>query len=47
MLARLPEFRLSLLGKDLTPAATVKDLGVPFDPILSFDSTVSSYKSGL
>jgi hypothetical protein len=51
MLARLPEFRLSLLGKELTPAATVKDLGVTFDPILSFDkhilSTVSSCKSRL
>ena len=51
MLARLPEFRLSLLGKELTPAATVKDLGVTFDPILSFDnhilSTVSSCKSSL
>ena len=51
MLARLPEFRLSLLSKELTPAATVKDLGVTFDPILSFDnhilSTVSSCKSSL
>ena len=51
MLASLPEFRFSLLGKELTPAATVKDLGITFDPILSFDnhilSTVSSCKSSL
>ncbi|CAB4004315.1 Hypothetical predicted protein [Paramuricea clavata] len=51
MLAKLPDFRLSLLGKQLTPASSVKDLGVKFDPILSFDnhilSTVSSCKSSL
>ena len=51
MLAKLPDFRLSLLGKELTPASSVKDLGVKFDPILSFDnhilSTVSSCKSSL
>ncbi|CAB4037959.1 Hypothetical predicted protein, partial [Paramuricea clavata] len=51
MLAKLPDFRLSLLGKKLTPASSVKDLGVKFDPILSFDnhilSTVSSCKSSL
>ena len=49
MLAKLPDFRLSLLGKEVTPASSVKDLGVKFDPILSFDnnilSTVSSCKS--
>jgi hypothetical protein len=51
MLARLPDFRLSLLGKELTPASSVRDLRVKFDPILSFNnhilSTVSSCKSGL
>ena len=51
MLAKLPEFRLSLLGKDLTPSKSVKDLGVTFAPVLSFDnhilSTVSSCNSTL
>ena len=51
MLAKLPDFRLSLLGKELTPASSMKDVGVKFDPILSFDnhilSTVSSCKSSL
>ena len=51
MLAKLPEFRISLLGKDLTPSKSVKDLGVTFDPVLSFDdhilSTVSSCNSTL
>ena len=51
MLAKLPDFRLSLLDKELTLASSVKDLGVKFDPILSFDnhilSTVSSCKSSL
>ena len=51
MLGKLPDFRLSLLGKELTPASSVKDLGVKFDPILSFNnhilSTVSSCKSSL
>ena len=51
MLAKLPEFRISLLGKDLTPSKSVKDLGVTLDPVLSFDdhilSTVSSCNSTL
>ncbi|CAB3981321.1 Hypothetical predicted protein [Paramuricea clavata] len=51
ILTKLPDFRLSLLGRELTPASSVKDLGVKFDPILSFDnhilSTVSSCKSSL
>ena len=51
MLAKLPEFRISLLGKDLAPSKSVKDLGVTFDPVLSFDdhilSTVSSCNSTL
>jgi hypothetical protein len=43
MLAKLSEFRLSLLGKELAPAAIVKDLGVTFDPILSFDNIYPFY----
>ena len=37
MLAKLPGFRLSLLGKDLTPSKSVKDLGVMF--ALKLDKT--------
>ena len=51
MLAKLPEFRISLLSKDLTPSKSVKYLGVTFDPVLSFDDhilcTVSSCNSTL
>jgi hypothetical protein len=42
MLAKLPNFRLSLLGKELTPASSVKDLKVKFDPILSFNNHILS-----
>ena len=42
MLAKLHEFRLSLLGKELTPAPSVKDLGIKFDPILFFNDHILS-----
>ena len=43
MLAKLPEFRISLLGKDLTPSKSVKDPGVTFDLVLdSFDDHILS-----
>ena len=38
--AKLPEFRLKLLGKDLEPTETVKDLGVIFDKNLTFNEHV-------
>ena len=48
---KLPEFHLSLLGKDLIPVPTVKDLGVTFDKNLTFNDhiakTVSSCMSTL
>ena len=51
MIAKLPDFRLSLLGMELIPVQSAKDLGVIFDPSLSFDShvvkTVSSCMSSL
>ena len=37
MTAKIQEFRLSLLGKDLEPSQTVKDLGVIFDKNLTFN----------
>ncbi len=51
MIDKLPEFQLSLLGHDLVPVQTVKDLGVTFDKNLTFNDhtvkTVSSCMSAL
>ena len=51
MTAKIPEFRLTFLGKDLEPSETVKDLGVIFDNNLTFNEhiikTVSSCMSTL
>ena len=50
-LEKLPEFHISLLGKELVPADFVKDLGVTFDKYLTFNehtiNTVSSCISTL
>ena len=37
LLAKLPNFKISLLGKDLALATSVKDLGFVLDPQLIFD----------
>jgi len=42
MALKVPEFKLSLLGKEIIPVQTVKDLGVIFDPTLSFDNHISA-----
>ena len=42
MALKVPEFKLSLLGKEIIPVQTVKDLGVVFDPTLSFDNHISA-----
>ena len=51
MISKVPDFRLSLLGKEIIPVQSAKDLGVTFDPSLSFDchivKTVSSCMSSL
>ena len=51
MICRLSDFKLSLLGKELLLSESIKDLGVTFDPTLSFDNhilaTVSSCMSKL
>ena len=49
MTAKVPEFRLTLLGKDLEPTETVKDLGVIFDKTFNdhIIKTVSSCLSAL
>lgn len=40
--SKLLIFKLSLLGKDINPAQSVKDLGVKVDPTLSFDNHIST-----
>ena len=51
MLSHLNDFKLSLLGKELTPNDSVRDLGVFLDPQLSYDEhiikTVSNCMSRL
>ena len=51
LLSKLPDVRLSLMGKEFTPEKVVKDLGVTFDPNLTFYDhilkTVSSCMSSL
>ena len=50
-ISKVPDFRLSLLGKELIPVQSAKDLGVTFDPSLSFNchivKTISSCMSSL
>ena len=38
MTAKLPDFKITLMGKELTPAPSPKDLGVTLDPNLTFDT---------
>ena len=41
MIAKVPNFNLPLLGKDLVPTRCVRDLGVIFDDQLTFsDHTI-------
>ena len=40
LLAKLPDFKISLLGKDLTLASLAKDLGILLDSQLIFDDHV-------
>ena len=40
LLTKLPDFKTSLLGKDLALASSAKDLGVILDPQLTFDEHV-------
>ncbi|KAL9976649.1 hypothetical protein ACROYT_G013971 [Oculina patagonica] len=50
MIRRLSDFKLSLLRKELLPSESIKDLGVTFDPTLTFENhilaTVSSCMGG-
>ena len=41
MTSKLYEFHLSLLGKDISPVQSAKDLGVILDPNLTFDTDIN------
>ncbi|KAL9989341.1 hypothetical protein ACROYT_G003882 [Oculina patagonica] len=47
MIRRLSDFKLSLLGKELLPSESIKDLGVTFDPTLSFENHILATVSSL
>ena len=40
MTSTLHEFHLSLLGKDISPVQSARDLGVIWDPNLTFDNHI-------
>ena len=42
MTSKLHEFRLSLLGKDIFPVQSAKDLGVILDSNLTFDDHIKT-----
>ena len=42
MTSKLHDFRLSLMGKDICPVQSAKDLGVILDPYLSFDDHITT-----
>ena len=42
MTSKLHEFRLSLLGKDISPVQSAKDLGVILDSNLTFDDHIKT-----
>ena len=37
MVSKVEDFRLTLLGKEITPATVAKDLGVILDPSLTYN----------
>ena len=42
MTCKLHEFHLSLLGKDISPVQSARDLGVILDPNLTFDNHITT-----
>ena len=41
MVSKVEDFRLTLLGKEITPATVVKDLGVLLDPCLTYNDHIA------
>ena len=46
MVSKVEDFRLNLLGKEITPATVAKDLGVILDPCLTYNDHIASTVSG-
>ena len=46
MVSKVEDFRLTLLGKEITPATVAKDLGVILDPCLTYNDHIASTVSG-
>ena len=46
IISKVEDFRLTLLGKEISPAASSKDLGVPLDTNLTYNDHVASTVSG-
>ena len=42
MTSKLHEFHLSLLGKDISPVQSARDLGVILHPNLTFDNHITT-----
>ena len=42
MISKLHEYHLSLLGKDISPVQSARDLGVILDPNLIFDNHITT-----
>ena len=42
MITKVEDFRLTLLGKEITPVASAKDLGVLLDSSLTYNDHVAS-----
>ena len=45
MISKLPEFYFSLLGKDISPLQSARDLGVTLDSNLTFDNHITTIVS--
>ena len=46
MVSKVEDFRLTLIGKEITPATVAKDLGVILDPSLTYHDHIASTVSG-
>ena len=46
MVSKVEDFHLTLLGKEITPATTAKDLEVILDPCLTYNDHIASTVSG-
>ena len=44
MLQTLPDFHITLLGKEIAPTASAQDLGVQVDATLSYNEVKSAYE---